>query len=207
MIQVWLINSVKIFRWKIPYLTKGPYALFYGDSAIIPLLSSESAGRHFTISYLVSLSLLLSIFMLKKLIMRKLPTQQRLKELVVGNFLSVFSLLIILATVTCQPWVVAFHFQTINENSKSNIKKTPVEYWKDLLIIATGDKFFKWPLSAIILLWGEPPKSSCLFIFYWYQWIIVQEIFKKEDALYFYGQNADGCWCIQAILHKKNSLT
>ena len=81
--------------------------------------------------------------MSKKVIMRKLPTQQRLKELVVGNFLSVFSLLIILATVTCQPWVVAFHFQTINENSKSNIKKTPVEYWKDLLIIATGDKFFK----------------------------------------------------------------
>ena len=120
------------------------FALFYGDFAIIPLLSSESAGCHFTISYLVSLTLLLSIFMLKKLIMRKLPTQQRLKELVVGNFLNVFSLLVILAMVTGFTGVVAYHFQTINENSKSNIKKAPADYWKDLLVIATLETVFRW---------------------------------------------------------------
>ena len=75
--------------------------------------------------------------------MRKLPTQQRLKEMVVGNFLNVLSLLIILALVTFFTGVVTYHFQTINENSKSNIKKAPVDYWKDLLMIATLETIFQ----------------------------------------------------------------
>ena len=75
--------------------------------------------------------------------MRKLPTQQRLKELVVGNFLNVFSLVFILAIVACLTWVVAYHFQTIKENSKSEIKKDPVDYWKDLLMIATVETLFQ----------------------------------------------------------------
>ena len=75
--------------------------------------------------------------------MRKLPTQQRLKELVVGNFLNLFSLLVILAMVTFFTGVVAYHFQTINENSKYNLKKAPLDYWKDLLVIATLETIFQ----------------------------------------------------------------
>ena len=133
----------KILLGHIPYLTKGPYALFYGDSAIIPLLSSESAGSHFVIAYLASLALLLFIFIVKKLIMRKLTTQQRLKEMVVGNFLNLSSLLIILAMGTCFTWIATYHSTIIDENSKSNIKKTPIQYWKDLLMIATVESIFQ----------------------------------------------------------------
>ena len=78
--------------------------------------------------------------------MRKLPTQQRLKELVVGNFLNFFSLLIILSMVTCLTMAVVLHFQTINENSimaKSDIKKAPIDYWKDLLMIAAVETIFQ----------------------------------------------------------------
>ena len=129
----------KILQRQSPYLTKGPYALFYGDTAIIPLLSSESAGMHLLVAFLVSLSLLLAIFVLKKIIMRKLQTPQKMKELVVGNFLNVFSMMIILPMVTLITGAGVFHFQTINENSimtKTDNKKAPMDYWKDLLMIA-----------------------------------------------------------------------
>jgi hypothetical protein len=129
----------KILQRQSGYLTKGPYALFYGDTAIIPLLSSESAESYLLVACLVSVSLLLAIFVLKKVIMRKLPTQQRLKELVVSNFLNVFSLLIILVIGTLLTGAAVFHLQTINENSitsKTDNKKAPIDYWKDLLMIA-----------------------------------------------------------------------
>ena len=75
--------------------------------------------------------------------MRKLPTQQRLKEMVVSNFLNLSSLLIILAMATCFTWIAVYHDKIINDNSKSNIKKTPIQYWKDLLIIATVETIFQ----------------------------------------------------------------
>ena len=71
--------------------------------------------------------------------MRKLQTPQKMKELVVGNFLNVFSMMIILPMVTLITGAGVFHFQTINENSqmtKADNKKAPMDYWKDLLMIA-----------------------------------------------------------------------
>ena len=127
-------------------MTKGPIALFYGDAAIIPLLSPEPAGYHFSIASVASVTFLLFIFLFKTLILRKIPTQQKLKELVVSNFLNVFSLLLILVTVSCLTVLLLFHHNTIRENSSlpgEGTGKAPQDYWVDLLVYALVETIFQ----------------------------------------------------------------
>ena len=71
--------------------------------------------------------------------MRKLPTQQRLKELVVRNFLNVYSALLILVLLSLAAIAVLFHFYTINKNSTASeeeIQKSPEDSGKHLFVIA-----------------------------------------------------------------------
>ena len=133
-----LLHS-QVVTGHLPYLTKGPFALFYGGAEIVPLLSSDPAGNPFSIVYLVSLPFLISLLIYKKLKMRKLPTQQRLKELVVNNFLNVYSMIIMLAIVIIMAVTTLIHYKTITKNSilpKDKIPKSPEDYWTDLLMLA-----------------------------------------------------------------------
>ena len=122
----------------LPLLTRGPFAIFYGGEAIIPLLSSEPAGNHFAIADLTSIAFLIFMVFYKKLKMRKLPTQQRLKELVVSNFLNVFTILLILISLGLVTLGVLYHLYTIKKYSavsEEGIKLSSNAYWKNILII------------------------------------------------------------------------
>ena len=77
--------------------------------------------------------------MFKKLKTRNLPTQQRLKELVVTNYLNVFSMFLILVILVFLTLQLLTHKNTIKKNSslaKDKTEKSPDDYWVDLLIIA-----------------------------------------------------------------------
>ena len=120
-------------------MTKGPFALFYGGAEIIPRLSTQSSGSHLSVAYSFSLSLLFLMVMFKKLKTRNLPTQQRLKELVVTNYLNVFSMFFIMVILVFLTLQLLTHKNTIQKNSslaKDKTEKSPDDYWVDLLIIA-----------------------------------------------------------------------
>ena len=71
--------------------------------------------------------------------MRKLPTQQRLKELVVRNFLNVFNILLILVVLSLTAIAKLFHLYTIKKNSTASeeeIQKSPEDSVYPLLVIA-----------------------------------------------------------------------
>ena len=123
----------------LPYLTKGPFALFYGGADIIPKLSSESPGKHATISTIVFIVFHICMFMYKKLTMRKLSTLQRMKEIIVSNFLNVLNICMILFIMCLFIVGSLFHYNTIKNNStesKENIENSPDDSWKNLLVLA-----------------------------------------------------------------------
>ena len=127
-------------------MTKGPIALFYGDTAIIPLLSPKPTGHHFSIVCMASVTFLFFILLFKTLILRKVPTQQRLKELVVSNFLNVINLRRIMVTVFCLTALLLVHHNTIKENSSlpgHGIGKAAQDYWVDLLVNALVETVFQ----------------------------------------------------------------
>ena len=130
----------------LPFLTKGPFAIFFGGAAIIPQLSSEPAGNHFSILFLASMALHIFMIIFKKLKMKKLPTHQQLKEIVVGNFLNVFSRLLILAVLPVLTFGVMNHFYSIDKNSaltEEKIQKSPQEFWKNLLVLNMVETMFQ----------------------------------------------------------------
>ena len=130
----------------LPFLTKGPFAIFFGGAAIIPQLSSEPAGNHFSILFLASMGLHIIMIIFKKLKKKTLPTQQRLKEIVVGNFLNVFSSLLILAVLSVLTFGLLNHFYTIHKNSavpEEKIQKSPKEFWKNLLVLNMVETMFQ----------------------------------------------------------------
>ena len=123
----------------LPYLTKGPFALFYGGAEIIPKLSSESPGKHETIATIVFIVFPIIMIVYKKLTMRKLSTLQRMKEIIVSNFLNVFNVFMILFVMFLFIFGTFHHYNTIKNNSaesKENIEKVPDDSWKNLLVIA-----------------------------------------------------------------------
>ena len=123
----------------LPYLTRGPFALFYGGAAIIPQLSLESAGSHLSTAYVTFIVFHIIMITYKKLTMRKLPTQQRLKEIVVSNFLNVFRIGLILVAMILLTFGLLHHLNTIKKNStatEENIQKSPEDHWKNLMMFA-----------------------------------------------------------------------
>ena len=61
----WVIFILKIdfqiLTGKIPFLTKGPWAMFFGGEEIVPELSDRSAGRHLLVLYMASITFSLAI--------------------------------------------------------------------------------------------------------------------------------------------------
>ena len=127
---------------RIPLLTKGPFALFYGGDPIIPHLSSEEKG--FPTAWMLTFSVMFHIFLIlfKKFKSRKLDFHQRLKESVISNFLNIlnsFFILIVCMFITCIAFV---HYNTIRNNSgnpKAVLSKAPDDYWTDLVLIACAE--------------------------------------------------------------------
>ena len=46
---------------ELPFMTRGPFAMFFGGQDVLPDLSDRKAGRHVQILYLVSIIFNLSI--------------------------------------------------------------------------------------------------------------------------------------------------
>ena len=47
-------NNVQILSGKQPFLTKGPFAMFFGGDDILSELSDKKSGKHLPLLYLVS---------------------------------------------------------------------------------------------------------------------------------------------------------
>ena len=127
---------------RIPLLTKGPFALFYGGHPIIPQLSSEEKG--FPTAWMLTLSVLFHIFMIffRKNKARKLDSHQLLKESVISNFLNIFSSIFILLVCVFLTCVAFVHYNTIRKNSgnpEAILLKDPDDYWIDLAFLACAE--------------------------------------------------------------------
>ena len=72
---------LQIMTGGLPYMTKGPLAMFFGGHEILPELSDRKAGRHIQILCLVSVVFNLSIFCRNKF--RKL-TNNNVKKIPTG---------------------------------------------------------------------------------------------------------------------------
>ena len=51
----------KIMTGGLPFMTRGPFAMFFGGQDVLPDLSDRKAGRHIQMLYLVSIIFNLSI--------------------------------------------------------------------------------------------------------------------------------------------------
>ena len=100
---------MQILSGKVPFLTKGPWALYFGGDEILDELSNAKSGR--PLAYLYLISIIFNIVILgidldieegydvhiafflgfKKYKARKISQQERLNEIVVGNFLNIFT--------------------------------------------------------------------------------------------------------------------
>ena len=57
-----VVVILQILSGKIPFLTKGPWALFFGGKEILHELSNAKPGRHLPYLYLISIIFNLVIF-------------------------------------------------------------------------------------------------------------------------------------------------
>ena len=67
-----------------------------------------------------------------------MPTQERLKEIVVSNFLNVFKLSVILFMVSLLTFGLLNHRSTIKANSEESeetIEKSAEDHWKNLMVM------------------------------------------------------------------------
>jgi hypothetical protein len=70
--------------------------------------------------------------------MRQFPSQQRLKEIVVTNFLNVFKLGVIVFMVSLLTFGLLYHRSTIKKNSEDSeetIEKSAEDHWQNLMIM------------------------------------------------------------------------
>ena len=135
-----------MFNGFLPCLTRGPFSLFYGGAAIIPQLSSESAGNHTAILFLISTVLHISMIIYKKIKMNNLSIQQMLKKVIVSNFLNVYNQLIIFFVLLLLTIFLLYHNYIIEKNStatKTEIQKSPEMYWKHLVVMALVETMFQ----------------------------------------------------------------
>jgi len=151
-------ENVMILTGRIPFLTKGPFAMFFGGDAILAELNDETSGKHLPILYLVSTLFSFAIAMIKKHHSRKISRGQQLKELVVGNFLNLLTLSAIILFVTVLTIGLSNHFRTIDANSgvssnaartnaiKSLVIQTCMETFVQLYSFATNSalRLFTW---------------------------------------------------------------
>ena len=141
----------QIFSGKSPYLTKGPFALFYGGKEIVPLL--DTGADNFPIAWVLSGIFNLTLVINKRIQARKLTAQQRLRRAVVGNFLNILGNLVILLLIILLSSAAILHYLIIKENSskpvESHSSKDPEEYWVNLLLIAAIETTFQlYPFFA-----------------------------------------------------------
>ena len=138
----------QIFTGNFPFLTKGPFALFYGGSAIIPLLSPSA--DNFPIAWTLSIFFHIFLIIFKKIKARKLTANQRLKEVVVTNFLNIFNNLLIFFACALLVLGAVLHYFIIKSNSKTDQErkpfKSPEDYWTNLAFLAFIETLFQFSI-------------------------------------------------------------
>ena len=115
---------------KLPPLTRGPMAMFYGGEQIMADLSEQSAGNHFAIFCTASVVFQVSMLIFKSLKMRRISTRKVLREAIVSNFLNVFNLFVIISVTAVFTLYVIFYYVTINNNLERD------DAWRNLLLMA-----------------------------------------------------------------------
>ena len=111
----------------IPLLTRGPFAMFYGGQPITGQLSTRPAGNHFNLLYLVSLIFQVAVIILKKAKMRRVTTSTKLRDIIVNNYLNIFSLFVIIGIMLMLSVTVLFH------SAATSVTST---HWKSILFIS-----------------------------------------------------------------------
>ena len=51
---IWIFGLSQNLMGRVPFMTKGPFALFFGGESILPLLSEGKAGQGLKYLYMVS---------------------------------------------------------------------------------------------------------------------------------------------------------
>ena len=107
---------------KLPMLTKGPFALFYGGDAIIPKLSEKSPGRGLPILIVCSAIFQVSLCILKSLRSRKLKMySHNLTKSLVENVLNMYGfVVIILISIISSAYITIHHLSIEKNKGKEN---------------------------------------------------------------------------------------
>ena len=102
---------LKIFTGNLPFMTKGPFAIFFGGPELEQLLSSdEKPGKHIPMLYLISSILNLTIFISKKIYAKKIQRNQILRNIIVGNLTNVLTISVIIILLSMLTIAMVFHF-------------------------------------------------------------------------------------------------
>ena len=108
----------QIFLIKQPYITKGPWARFFGDPIkVIDLPKTEDIL--FPSFLLISFIFNVTIMTYKKLLFKRDSTLSKLNEILVGNFLNLITAIKILFFIVICATVACIH-RYIGQNIGSN---------------------------------------------------------------------------------------
>ena len=123
-----------MFLGKLPMLTKGPFALFYGGDKLVSQLSEDPPGRgmFFLILFSAVFQVLLFVLIYQKARNLKMYSQT-LKKTLVENVLNIYGIIVIIIISIVSTVYVALHHISIETNKKREKAKKNVP--KEIILL------------------------------------------------------------------------
>ena len=109
-----------MYQEKLPMLTKGPFALFYGGEGIQTELSDKSPGRGVPLLIVLSAVLQVSLYILKSARSRnKMMYFHNLTKSLVENVLNMYGIIVIIfISIICSAYITIHHLSIENYKTK-----------------------------------------------------------------------------------------
>ena len=135
---------LQMWQRKLPLLTKGPFALYYGGDAIIIHLSNKSPGRGVPVAIFLSALFQICLYIMKlvKSTNIKLYAQNLAKSLV-ENILNIYGIFLIILMTLLSVAYITIHHWSIERNKEK--KKTEGEIPREIFVL-----YGLTPLCAIL---------------------------------------------------------
>ena len=147
-----------------------PGQLSYAGQPITGHLSTRPAGNHFNLLYIVSLIFQVAVIILKKAKMRRVSTSTNLRDIIVNNYLNIFSLLVIIGIMLLLSVTVLFH------SAATTVTST---HWKSILVIGAMETL----VQSVAFI--NSPALRWTLARYWEAFILVFiSIFNNFDQFY-----------------------
>ena len=123
-----------MYQEKLPMLTKGPFALFYGGEEILTELSDKSPGRGVPLLIVWSAILQVSLYILKSARSRnKMMYFHNLTKSLVENVLNMYGIIVIILISIISTAYITIHHLSIEKNRMQDT--TPKIIPKEILIL------------------------------------------------------------------------